>query len=104
MFFSGFDCLVIIPVACAQVVQLQPGQDKELHIRRISVAIEDVAVVESNFDDCKVLKLAQMPEVNVEIANSGESVGGIGEPGLKTEKCNHLTSHLQLEKPLAADS
>ncbi len=46
------------------------------------ISIEDGAVVESNFTDYQMLKLAQMPEVNVEIVNSGEAVGGIGEPGL----------------------
>lgn len=100
---------------CALVVQLLPVSGKELHISRISAAvdcgvalnpdtvvaqiesaivygltaalygdisIEDGAVVESNFTDYPMLKLAQMPEVNVEIVNSGEAVGGIGEPGL----------------------
>ncbi len=37
------------------------------------ITIEDGAVVESNFNDYQMLKLAQMPEVNVEIVNSGES-------------------------------
>ena len=46
------------------------------------ITVEDGAVVESNFNDYQMLKLAQMPEVDVEIVNSGEIVGGIGEPGL----------------------
>lgn len=46
------------------------------------VEIENGAVKQGNFNDYKMLKLAQMPIVNVEIVNSGESVGGIGEPGL----------------------
>jgi isoquinoline 1-oxidoreductase beta subunit len=46
------------------------------------IDIENGAVKQGNFNDYKMLKLAQMPLVNVEIVNSGEPVGGIGEPGL----------------------
>lgn len=46
------------------------------------ITIEDGAVTQSNFPNNPMLKLEQMPEVDVAIVNSGESVGGIGEPGL----------------------
>jgi len=46
------------------------------------IDIENGAVKQGNFNDYKMLKLSQMPLVNVEIVNSGEPVGGIGEPGL----------------------
>ncbi|NND92070.1 MAG: xanthine dehydrogenase family protein molybdopterin-binding subunit, partial [Granulosicoccus sp.] len=46
------------------------------------VTVENGAVVQGNFDDYRMLKLAQMPEINVEIVNSGEALGGMGTPGL----------------------
>ncbi len=46
------------------------------------IDIEDGAVKQSNFPDNPMLKLEQMPEIDVAIVNSGEAVGGIGEPGL----------------------
>jgi isoquinoline 1-oxidoreductase beta subunit len=38
-------------------------------------------VVQSNFHDYQVLRLPEMPKVSVKIIESGEKMGGIGEPG-----------------------
>jgi len=46
------------------------------------LTVENGAIKESNFNDYKMLKLAQMPRVDTHIVNSGEALGGIGEPGL----------------------
>jgi isoquinoline 1-oxidoreductase beta subunit len=46
------------------------------------IDIENGAVKQSNFPDNPMLKLEQMPAIDVTIINSGEAVGGIGEPGL----------------------
>ncbi len=46
------------------------------------IDIEDGAVKQSNFPNYPMLKLEQMPAIDVAIVNSGEAVGGIGEPGL----------------------
>ncbi len=46
------------------------------------ITIEKGAVVESNFDGYDMIRLAQAPEVEVAIINSGAKIGGIGEPGL----------------------
>lgn len=35
-----------------------------------------------NFDNYRVLLLSEMPQVSVSIVNSGEALGGIGEPGV----------------------
>jgi isoquinoline 1-oxidoreductase subunit beta len=35
-----------------------------------------------NFDNYRVLRMAEMPQVDVTIVNSGEALGGIGEPGV----------------------
>ena len=45
------------------------------------ITIEDGAVVQSNFHDYPMLRIDQSPEISVEIINSGEKVGGGGEPG-----------------------
>jgi isoquinoline 1-oxidoreductase beta subunit len=40
------------------------------------------AVKQGNFDDYEMLRLRDMPEVEVHIVRSGEAPGGIGEPGV----------------------
>ncbi len=46
------------------------------------ITIDKGAVVESNFSDYPILKLADAPEVDVHFIESGAKMGGIGEPGL----------------------
>lgn len=45
------------------------------------ITIKDGAVVESNFHNYRMLRIDESPEIAVEIINSGESLGGGGEPG-----------------------
>lgn len=45
------------------------------------ITIEEGAVVQSNFHDYPMLRMDAAPEISVEIINSGEKVGGGGEPG-----------------------
>jgi isoquinoline 1-oxidoreductase beta subunit len=45
------------------------------------VTIERGRVVESNFHDYRILRLYEMPRVEVHIVESGENPGGAGEPG-----------------------
>jgi isoquinoline 1-oxidoreductase beta subunit len=46
-----------------------------------AITIEGGQVVQSNFDDYRVLRLTEMPQVDVHIVPSRERPGGIGEPG-----------------------
>jgi len=46
-----------------------------------AITFKDGRVVQSNFDDYEVLRLAQMPRVEVHIVPSRERPGGVGEPG-----------------------
>ena len=46
------------------------------------LSFKDGAVVQSNFHEYPLMRLKQAPKVNVAIVNSGEDLGGIGEPGL----------------------
>ena len=46
------------------------------------ITISDGHVVQSNFDDFDVLRMDEMPEVDVQIVKSKDAPGGVGEPGL----------------------
>ena len=46
------------------------------------ITISDGHVVQSNFDDFDVLRMDEMPEVDVQIVKSKDDPGGVGEPGL----------------------
>ena len=46
------------------------------------ITLDKGAVVQSNFTDYEVIKLAQAPAITVHFLNSGADMGGIGEPGL----------------------
>ena len=43
--------------------------------------MKDGRVVESNFHDYQVLRMHEMPQVEVHIVTSREKSGGVGEPG-----------------------
>ncbi|MHB8258472.1 MAG: xanthine dehydrogenase family protein molybdopterin-binding subunit [Acidiferrobacterales bacterium] len=45
------------------------------------ITIKDGRVQQSNFDNYPVLRMDNMPEIEVHIVHSAESPGGIGEPG-----------------------
>ena len=46
------------------------------------ITLDKGAVVQSNFTDYEVIKLAAVPAISVHFLNSGADMGGIGEPGL----------------------
>lgn len=46
------------------------------------ITFEQGRVVQSNFHDYPILRLPEMPEVEVHIVESGGDLGGVGEPGL----------------------
>ncbi|MCG2634731.1 MAG: molybdopterin-dependent oxidoreductase, partial [Gammaproteobacteria bacterium] len=46
-----------------------------------AITIEDGRVQQSNFHDYSVLRMNQMPEIEVHIVASDEAPGGVGEPG-----------------------
>ncbi len=45
------------------------------------ITIEDGAVAQSNFHDYQMLRMKDMPKIETHILNSGEALGGAGEPG-----------------------
>jgi len=48
---------------------------------REEITIKDGRVQQSNFDDYSILRLDEMPEVEVIMIDSDDSIGGVGEPG-----------------------
>ena len=46
------------------------------------MTVRNGRVNESNFDDYKVIRMDETPEINVHIIKNQESPGGVGEPGL----------------------
>lgn len=49
---------------------------------RGEITVERGRVVQSNFHDYPMLRLAEMPEIEVHLIQSGEAPGGVGEAGL----------------------
>ncbi len=47
-----------------------------------AITLENGAVVQSNFHDYRLLKMAEAPEVDVYFLESSASMGGLGEPGV----------------------
>jgi isoquinoline 1-oxidoreductase beta subunit len=47
-----------------------------------AITLEKGAVVQSNFHDYRLLKLAEAPDVDVHFLESNASMGGLGEPGV----------------------
>lgn len=46
------------------------------------VTLEEGRIIESNFDDCPMLQIDEMPQVEVHIVPSDRPPSGIGEPGV----------------------
>ena len=46
------------------------------------ITIEDGTVKQTNFHEFEVLRMDQMPKIDVHIINSSEAPSGVGEPGL----------------------
>jgi isoquinoline 1-oxidoreductase beta subunit len=46
------------------------------------VKFENGGVKSANFDDYQIIKMSEVPEIEVHIVKSSEKIGGIGEPGV----------------------
>jgi isoquinoline 1-oxidoreductase beta subunit len=79
---SAIDCgTVVNPLGVRAQVEsgVAFGLGAALHSE---LTLERGRVVESNFHDYQVLRLHEMPRVEVHIVDSRERPGGVGEPGL----------------------
>lgn len=46
------------------------------------ITVENGAVVQGNFPDYEMVRMDEVPDINVQIIESGAPLGGMGEPGL----------------------
>jgi isoquinoline 1-oxidoreductase beta subunit len=46
------------------------------------IEFENGGVASANFEDYEILRISETPEINVNIVESNEPIGGIGEPGV----------------------
>ena len=46
------------------------------------IEFADGGVKSANFDDYKLIRMSETPEIEVHIVKSTEAIGGIGEPGV----------------------
>jgi len=80
---------VVIAIDCGQVVnpltvraQMEGGMAYGLGAALFgAITLRDGAVAEGNFDAYRVLRMNEMPRVEVHIVESGAAPGGVGEPG-----------------------
>ncbi|MEL7027873.1 MAG: molybdopterin cofactor-binding domain-containing protein [Pseudomonadota bacterium] len=49
---------------------------------RCQVTLRDGRAEQSNFDTYPILRIDEIPEIDVEIVNTGAPIGGVGEPGV----------------------
>ena len=78
---AAFDCgLVVNPLTVEAQVQgaIAFGLSAALHGR---ITIKDGQVEQSNFHDYPVLRMSEMPQVEVHLVPGGDKPTGVGEPG-----------------------
>jgi isoquinoline 1-oxidoreductase beta subunit len=79
--WAAIDCgLAVNPLAVEAQVQgaIAYGLSAALHS---AVTLKDGRVEQGNFDDYLVLRMPEMPHVEVKILQSDARMGGVGEPG-----------------------
>ena len=81
---------VVVAVDCGPVVNPGPlrAQIEGAVIIALSTALKEEVkfskggVKSANFDDYKIIRMDEVPEIEVHIVDSREKMGGIGEPGV----------------------
>ena len=77
------DRLAVAAVKAGAQDYLVKGEDGVRVVRRaVRYAIERGRVVQSNFHDYPVLRIDEMPVIEVHLVPSGDAPGGVGEPGV----------------------
>ena len=80
--FSAVDCGVVINPNGAEAQSegaIAYGLSAALYG---AITINNGAVEQTNFDGYQVLRMSDMPEVEVHLVPSGDDPGGLGEPGV----------------------
>ncbi|MDJ0741027.1 MAG: molybdopterin-dependent oxidoreductase [Gammaproteobacteria bacterium] len=81
---------VVLALDCGEAVN--PGQVETQMVGsvidalgpalRCQVTLRDGRAEQSNFDDYPILRIDEVPQIDVEIVDTGAPIGGVGEPGL----------------------
>ena len=80
--FAAVDCGDVVNTDTA-TAQVEGGVIFGLSAAMVAeITIAGGRVVESNFQDHQMIRLADAPAVSVEFIRSGERLGGLGEPGV----------------------
>ncbi len=75
------DCVIAVNLATIEA-QIQSGILYGLTaVLMGEITIDKGWIVQSNFHDYFILRLNEMPEIEVHIVRSTKSPGGVGEPG-----------------------
>jgi len=79
--WCAVDCGIVVNPAIVRA-QMESGIVYGLTAALFSeINIESGRVVQSNFHDYPMLRMNEMPEIDVVLAPSGDAPGGVGEPG-----------------------
>lgn len=81
---------VVVAVDCGPVINPDPlvAQIEGAVIMALSTALKEEVkfdrggVASANFDDYNLIRMSEVPEIEVHIVKSTERIGGIGEPGV----------------------
>ncbi len=81
---------IVAAVDCGPVVNPDPliAQIQGAIIMSLGTALKEEVrfakggVASANFDDYKIMRMSEVPEIEVHIVKSSEKIGGIGEPGI----------------------
>ena len=80
--FAAVDCGDVVNVDTA-TAQVEGGIVFGLSAAMVGeITIAGGRVVESNFGDHRMIRMADAPAISVEFIRSGERIGGLGEPGV----------------------
>ena len=55
---------------------------RQIGINEVEQALKDGAAEQSNFHDYRVLRMNEMPKVEVHLVTGGDKPTGVGEPGV----------------------
>ena len=80
---SAVDCgIVVNPLTVTEQVESAIAFGLSQTLKKNEITLADGAVEQGNFDDYEVLRINEMPSVEVHIVPSSEAPTGMGEPGV----------------------
>ena len=79
---AAIDCgTAVIPDAVVAQIEGSVVEGLSTTLKE-QVEFADGGVKSANFDDYKIIRMSEIPEIEVHIVKSNEKIGGVGEPGV----------------------